>query len=815
MKNKPFVRILALTLAVLMCAGLAACTGGQPAATTAAATIAATTAATAAATTAAPSTTTAATIPVMTTTATSATTAAPVPDTPLVIACEFLSQKFSPFYADSSYDADVVAMTQLALMTTDRTGGIIYNGIEGEVHPYNGTDYIYYGPADLSVSYNEAADITTYTAKLREDLVFSDGVPVTADDLIFTYYAFLDTSYVGAATLGSYPIVGLQNYIYNNSKAEGIEISDEEIAAALAEPPKALEKQMTDFVESILLSEAEWVRSIYNDPAYAKYTEAYPVAKDLFYYLYGTDNSYDSSKVKSEEDVVAKVIGEYGYDYKTLALNYTGDETYFDADINAMARAYLIELKLDELGGEEVANIAGIRKLDDYTVEIQLEGFSAPAVYSVFGVQIAPLHYYGDPALYDYENNLFGFTRGDLSDVAAKTTHPLGAGPYRFIEYTDQVVYFEANEHYYKGEPKTRYVQFIETAAKDVISGIAQGTVDAGEIPGSANDFSAIRGYNTDGLLQGDIISVSSVDYLGYGYIGLNADTMNVGAEPASDASKNLRRAFATVLAAYRIVCIESYFGDAASVIQYPISSTSWAAPQKSDADYQEAFSTDVDGNPLYTDDMDENARYAAALDAAVGFLKAAGYTFDDATGIFTEAPDGASLTYEIYVPGGGAGEHPGFMAASNARDALASVGIELNIIDPINPNEMLDELYAGTQNMWCSAWEATIDPDMYQVYHSSGIAGRGGSDSNFFHIDDPVLDQLILDARLSSDQSYRKSVYRDALGIIADWAVEIPMYQRQNIIAFSSIRVNMDTVTPDITTYWKWMQDIELLEMN
>ena len=77
------------------------------------------------------------------------------------------------------------------------------------------------------------------------------------------------------------------------------------------------------------------------------------------------------------------------------------------------------------------------------------------------------------------------------------------------------------------------------------------------------------------------------------------------------------------------------------------------------------------------------------------------------------------------------------------------------------------------------------------------------------------MLDQLILDARLSSDQSYRKSVYRDALGIIADWAVEIPMYQRQNIIAFSSIRVNMDTVTPDITTYWKWMQDIELLEMN
>ena len=132
--------------------------------------------------------------------------------TPLVVATSTLSEKFSPYFADTAYDQDVVNMTQASMMTTDRTGGIIYNGIEGETHAYNGTDYTYYGTGDLSVNYDEDADITTYTYKMREDLKFSDGEPVTIDDVIFNYYVFLDPAYNGSTTLNSYDILGLQAY---------------------------------------------------------------------------------------------------------------------------------------------------------------------------------------------------------------------------------------------------------------------------------------------------------------------------------------------------------------------------------------------------------------------------------------------------------------------------------------------------------------------------------------------------------------------------------------------------------------------------
>ena len=133
-------------------------------------------------------------------------------NTPLVVAYSPFSAKFSPFYADTAYDQDVVAMTQISLMTTDRMRGVIYNGIEGETVAYNGTDYLYTGAADLKVEYDEATDTTKYTAKLRDDLKFSDGEPVTADDVIFTYYTYLDPSYAGSTTLGSYGILGVDAY---------------------------------------------------------------------------------------------------------------------------------------------------------------------------------------------------------------------------------------------------------------------------------------------------------------------------------------------------------------------------------------------------------------------------------------------------------------------------------------------------------------------------------------------------------------------------------------------------------------------------
>ena len=67
----------------------------------------------------------------------------------------------------------------------------------------------------------------------------------------------------------------------------------------------------------------------------------------------------------------------------------------------------------------------------------------------------------------------------------------------------------------------------------------------------------------------------------------------------------------------------------------------------------------------------------------------------------------------------------------------------------------------------------------------------------------------------MSLDQSYRKTLYKACLDTIVDCATEVPVYQRQNAIIFSTERVNIDTVTPDITTFYGWMSEIQNMELK
>jgi peptide/nickel transport system substrate-binding protein len=141
---------------------------------------------------------------------------------------------------------------------------------------------------------------------------------------------------------------------------------------------------------------------------------------------------------------------------------------------------------------------------------------------------------------------------------------------------------------------------------------------------------------NENKELRGGTLTALPVDVQGYGYIGINADTVNVGGNPSSPASKNLRRAFLTLFSAYREAAVGSYWGSAAYVIEYPICPVSWAAPQSGDEGYQAAYTVDAQGQSIVGEDMSAEQRKELALLAAVDFFKAAGYTWDEEQGKFT-----------------------------------------------------------------------------------------------------------------------------------------------------------------------------------
>ena len=452
-------------------------------------------------------------------------------------------------------------------------------------------------------------------------------------------------------------------------------------------------------------------------------------------------------------------------------------------------------------------HVTGLTRTGDYTMRVALTEVSASAIDTLAGIPVAPLHYYGDTNAYDYSNNRFGFPKGDLSRVKSVTSTPLGAGPYVFHSYSGGTLTLESNDRYWKGQPKIRYIQYREGQDADKLPGVVAGTLDIAEPSYSTETAKAIQNAN-DGAITGDVLTTRLVSNLGYGYIGFNAKNVCVNGDPGSEASRNLRKAIATVIAVYRDVAVDSYYGEYAEVINYPISNTSWAAPRVTDSDYRVAFSTAVDGSPIYTQGMTAQARYHAAKEAALGYFSAAGYQVEN--GKVTAPAPGGAMSYEVLVGAGGTGDHPTFMALTMASVALKELGFSLIVTDISNFSELTGAVHSGTAELFAMAWGASPDPDMYQIYHS-----QGSSNETSYHLKDAQLDEMILLARQSMDRSYRKTLYKACLDLIADWAVEIPMYQRQNAVIFSTQRIRIDTLTPDITTFWGWENDIEKLELK
>lgn len=719
-------------------------------------------------------------------------TAASGSDTPLVIANDGMSEKFSPFFVESVPDQNIVDVTQISLVYNDRSGEFIYNGIEGETTSYNGTDYTYYGPTDLTITENEDGTVY-YDFKLRDDLTFSDGEPVTADDIIFSFYVFCDPTYDGRASVYSLPIEGMEEYRSGMSTLASL------LAAAGEDNTEFTfwtEDQQNAFWDAVNDGGAAFAQEIVDYCVENGVSEEGDVAGAAA--QWGFDGLAADATAK---DFFMAIGDKYGWSFTAMEAESAGSalSDLIPADVYAYATEGVET-------GDAAANISGIQKLDDKTVRVVLTEVSAPALQTM-DIQIAPLHYYGDESQYDYDNNQFGFTKGDLSAIREKTTAPLGAGPYAFKSYENKTVYLEANESYYKGAPATKELQFKETAEADKLPGVVQGTVDISDPSISKEVMAQICSENSNGEASGDVLTTALYDNNGYGYIGINSQNVKVGDDPSSEQSKDLRKAIATVISVYRDMVIDSYYGDAASVINYPISNTSWAAPQKSDADYEVAFSKDVDGNPIYTDGMSDDEKYAAALDAALGFFEAAGYTVTD--GKLTAAPAGAKLSYEVMIGGSGKGDHPSFGILTAASEALKSIGFDLTINDLADGTIMWDALNSETAEMWCAAWQATLDPDMFQIYHS-----EGGS-ANYYAIYSDELDELVMEGRTNTDQAYRKAVYKEALDFIVDYAVEIPVYQRQNASVFSTQRVNVDSIPQDLTTFYSYLNEIEKIQMN
>jgi peptide/nickel transport system substrate-binding protein len=147
--------------------------------------------------------------------------------------------------------------------------------------------------------------------------------------------------------------------------------------------------------------------------------------------------------------------------YNELYDVYDGDvRQYFS--IEGYGRLDIMELVQNELvsawAAEDkdwkgaVSSISGLERISNRAVTITLEQCDDATLRTLCDVYVAPLHFYGDESLYDYEGNSFGFTKGNLNALRESKRTSLGGGEFLYRETLGKTVYLDTNANYWLGQ---------------------------------------------------------------------------------------------------------------------------------------------------------------------------------------------------------------------------------------------------------------------------------------------------------------------------------------------------------------------------
>ena len=119
---------------------------------------------------------------------------------------------FNPFFYSNAYDGDVVSMVNVSLLTMERDGAIV----AGNQYDTVGLSYEIFYTDNLETLAKkdtyEDGNYVVYEVVLKNGAKFSDGTAITADDVLFNWYVFLDPAYAGSSTFYTLPILGLNDY---------------------------------------------------------------------------------------------------------------------------------------------------------------------------------------------------------------------------------------------------------------------------------------------------------------------------------------------------------------------------------------------------------------------------------------------------------------------------------------------------------------------------------------------------------------------------------------------------------------------------
>ena len=808
----------------------------------------------------------------------------------LVIMTEELDGLFNPFFSTTAADGTIVSMTQIGMLGTDYVNGEVIVAC-GDEHAVVVKDY--------DVVYDSAADNTVYTFVIKNGITFSDGKPLTINDVLFNLYVYLDPVYTGSSTMYSTDILGLKDY-RTQTVSSGDSNTDDQISQQAGDRAKnrinelinlykqvgqtatqgtysatydqmvaaiqnhslssgykeAISGDFSEVTVDNLLADYELTLKYFKEELNTDYTSAKEAYLEEPYKSTGEFDEVTSfmyaegyvtieyEKDENNKDIksqIKKVIRNYNADVvvdKDSAIQYVYDSKveqelhmilmYWATSqklltgYSAAAKEVILHANMQD-GQLAVPNIAGIVSLghttdetiayakngsytvahdhnpdgtpvnpDEYDVlQITVKGTDPKAIWN-FAFSVAPQHYYAEGYTVDIPNNQFGVEYGSYEFMTTviqsprNVKVPMGAGAYKATDanngdnpegtafFSNNVVYFKANNSFLMGAPKIEKLRYQVVSSSNALNVLESGSVHFVTPQFTQNNIDKLNGMAAKGIEK------TSTRQLGYGYIGINA-----GKVPNINIRKAIMCAMDTSLA------LSYYSTGTAETIYWPMSTVSWAYPK------DESGNNSRDN--LHSDYIAINWNREDAMASIKSFMEMAGVSAGD-----------PSLSIKFTIAGSNLTDHPTYQTFQNAADLLNECGWDIEVVPD---TQALTKLSTGSLAVWAAAWGSTIDPDMYQVYHKNSTATSTLAwgyreilaSPALYQYENAVLNDLsavIDEARETDDQEIRSELYKEAMGYVLDLAVEMPVYQRDVLYAYNANVIKSSSLPEEINPY-------------
>lgn len=367
--------------------------------------------------------------------------------TELSVGVEGMNGCFSPLYAQSEADINVMSQIYQPIQRRGSDNTLINNA--------GGISYEYIGNTQVK-----------YTVTIRDDLVFSDGTKVTIDDVIFFYHLIADATYDGVySDWYLNDIEGLKEYYFDDENYYASVSGIENRVAASYSPSNI---NINEYVDYLVTTSLEGKFNGNLDSA-SPYGKTWRQHLDSLSYTAAVAELDDSPSAEKLTELVAKAEAENN------PFSYNPEDWYKE-------KFYAEYLEENYADGMSVTEISGIKKIDDYSCSILFNSRNINAVSAVNAYIISADYYSVE------------YVKGSAEKVSALSDGAIGSGAYVLSGYENGVATLKANT-YYPDSVDFKKVKFVDYSGKDKTAAKAfiDGEVDIAQSMATADIVSSVN----------------------------------------------------------------------------------------------------------------------------------------------------------------------------------------------------------------------------------------------------------------------------------------------------------------------------------